>query len=123
MNTKRKYTLNIFIGMVIGAIFFGTALSPALRSTSLEVIIGAAVGMLISWFIAAAVRENAIVALKADWTNRDPEVTRMLEQLGSKQVPVIAIFPANAPTRPVVLRGGYTQASLLAAIKSATVAR
>lgn len=66
-----------------------------------------------------AVRDHCVATLKADWTHGDPEVTRMLEQLGSKQVPVIAIFPAGAPTRPEVLLGGYTQSSLIDAIKSA----
>ena len=48
-----------------------------------------------------------------------PEVTDMLARLGSKQVPVIAIFPAAHPNRPIVFRDGYTEASLLEALKAA----
>ncbi len=37
----------------------------------------------------------------------------MLARLGSKQIPVLAIFPADNPQRPIVLRGGYTKGTLL----------
>lgn len=60
-----------------------------------------------------------VVALKADWTHGDPEVTATLTALGSKQVPVIAVFPAARPNRPTVFRDGYTQDSLLTAIEEA----
>ena len=43
----------------------------------------------------------------------------MLEQLGSKQVPVIAIFPAEDASHPIILRGGYTQEMLLDALEKA----
>ena len=55
---KRKYAIYIFIGMVIGAVFWGTAFSPTHLSPYHQVLIGAAAGMFISWFIAAAVQEN-----------------------------------------------------------------
>ena len=63
--------------------------------------------------------QNGIVSLKADWTHGEPEVTKMLELLGSKQVPVLAIFPAGNPNQPIVLRGGYTQQILLDALRKA----
>jgi hypothetical protein len=55
---KRKYAIYICIGMVIGAVFWGTAFRPAHLSPYHQVLIGAAAGMFISWFIAAAIREN-----------------------------------------------------------------
>jgi suppressor for copper-sensitivity B len=71
-------------------------------------------------------RENEVVALVADWTNSEPEITRKLESLGSKQVPVIAIYPAGRADEPLVLKGAYTQPMLLdqlaAAGPSSTVA-
>ena len=66
-----------------------------------------------------ALIENNIIAMQADWTHGDPEITEMLEKLGSKQVPVIAIYPADQSKPPIVLRGGYTSGSLLAAIEEA----
>ena len=62
---------------------------------------------------------NGVVTLQADWTHGQPEVTAMLELLGSKQVPVLAIFPAGNPNEPIVLRGGYTQQMLLDALEKA----
>jgi suppressor for copper-sensitivity B len=69
--------------------------------------------------VADAVKANGVLVMHADWTHGQPEVTRMLELLGSKQVPVLAIFPAAAPDKPIVLRGGYTKATLLEALKKA----
>ena len=69
--------------------------------------------------VAEVVKANGVLAMHADWTRTPPEITKMLELLGSKQVPVLAIFPAGNPNEPVVLRGGYTQATLLEALKKA----
>ena len=66
-----------------------------------------------------AVRRDGVVALRADWTHASPEVTEMLERLGSKQVPVIAIFPAGSANEPIILRGAYTQEMLLNALEQA----
>lgn len=49
----------------------------------------------------------------------DDEVGRSLEALGSKQLPLIAVFPANDPYRPIVITGIYTQDQLVAAIEEA----
>jgi thiol:disulfide interchange protein DsbD len=69
------------------------------------------------------VEANRVVTLKADWTYNDPEVTRMLELLGSKQVPVIAVFPAGDPNKPIALIGGYTQKMVLDALQKAGPSR
>jgi thiol:disulfide interchange protein DsbD len=71
--------------------------------------------------VADAVKRNGVVTLQADWTHEgeSPEVTKMLQALGSKQVPVVAIFPAGDPNHPVILRGGYTQQMLLDALAQA----
>ncbi|MHB1035087.1 MAG: protein-disulfide reductase DsbD family protein [Pirellulales bacterium] len=65
------------------------------------------------------VKSNGVVALQADWTRGAPEVTEMLSLLGSKQVPVLAIFPAGKPNTPIVLRGFFTQQQLLDALTQA----
>jgi suppressor for copper-sensitivity B len=67
----------------------------------------------------SAVRRNGVVTLRADWTHASPEVTEMLELLGSKQVPVIAIFPAGSANHPIIFRGVYTQEMLLSALDKA----
>lgn len=65
------------------------------------------------------VSENQVVTLLADWTNEAEDVTRMLETLGSKQVPLLAIFPAGRPNEPIVFRGPYTHQKLLDALEQA----
>ena len=55
----------------------------------------------------------------ADWTDGDQDITDMLDALGGRQVPVIAIFPAGNPNQPIVLRGWYTQQSLADALERA----
>ena len=71
--------------------------------------------------VVEAIRRLGVVTLKADWTHREKsaEVTRMLDVLGSRQVPVIAVFSAKDPKHPTVFRGSYTQEEILAALKKA----
>ena len=52
---------------------------------------------------------NGVVKLVADWTNGDPEISGILEALGSKQVPVIAIFPSG-PAQPADQADGRVHA-------------
>ena len=66
-----------------------------------------------------ALRQHGVVALKADWSNRDPNVSEMLDILGSRQVPVIAIFSARDPNHPIIFRGSYTQQAILDALEKA----
>ena len=37
------------------------------------------------------------MTVKADWSHDSPEVTEMLDVLGSRQIPVIAVFSAKDP--------------------------
>lgn len=64
-------------------------------------------------------RDNGVVTLQADWTDGDAEISRKLESLGSKQVPVVAIFPAGRAQEPIVLRGFYTKSTLLQKLQDA----
>ncbi|MGA2065215.1 MAG: cytochrome c biogenesis protein CcdA [Thermoguttaceae bacterium] len=67
--------------------------------------------------VAGAIRANRVVALRADWTHEPPEISKMLEVLGGKQVPVLAVFSPKDPNHPAVFRGGYTQRMLLDALE------
>ena len=42
----------------------------------------------------------------------------MLDVLGSRQIPVIAVFSARDPNHPSVFRGSYTQEEILAALEA-----
>ncbi|MDR0520656.1 MAG: thioredoxin family protein [Planctomycetaceae bacterium] len=60
--------------------------------------------------------EKQIVTLTADCTRRDEahkESIDLLKQLGPEQVPVLAVFEPKNPQKPKVLRGFYTQKTLL----------
>lgn len=66
-----------------------------------------------------AVEKNGVVPLLADYTKTPPEITEMLEALKSGGVPVLAIFPASDPNRPIVYRELYTQKMLLESLEKA----
>ncbi len=68
-----------------------------------------------------AVQRLGVVPLKADWTYREKaqEVTEMLDVLGSRQIPVIAVFSARDPNHPKILQAGYTQADVVEALEKA----
>jgi thiol:disulfide interchange protein len=65
------------------------------------------------------VDELDVIVMYADWTNYDPEVTRKLEELNSKSIPVLAIYPGDRPSDPIVLRDLVTQSTVLDALRSA----
>lgn len=71
--------------------------------------------------VVEAIQRLGVVTLKADWSHREKsvEVTRMLDVLGSRQIPVIAIFSPKDPNHPSVFRGSYTQEEILAALNKA----
>lgn len=70
-----------------------------------------------------AVRRNGVVAVQADWTHEAPEISAMLDLLGGRQVPTIAIFPAGRPNQPIIFRGGYTKQRILEALEQAGPSR
>ena len=55
----------------------------------------------------SAVREaferRGIVKFKADWTNADPAITKILKQFGRPGVPLYVIYPAGKSVAPIVL--------------------
>jgi len=53
----KKYGLNIFIGMGVGAIL-GIAFGPSIQNAPLAAIVGAVVGMLVGWLVAVVIRKN-----------------------------------------------------------------
>ncbi|MDR1491882.1 MAG: thioredoxin family protein [Planctomycetaceae bacterium] len=60
--------------------------------------------------------KKGIVALQADWTDGNEEITQLLRQLGSEQIPVVAVFDPKEPNKPIVLRGVFRTATLLESI-------
>ena len=64
----------------------------------------------------SAVREafqrHAIVKLKADWTNGDPVITKLLKQFGRPGVPLYVLYPGKSG-EPIVFPELLTQSMVL----------
>jgi thiol:disulfide interchange protein DsbD len=64
----------------------------------------------------SAVREafqrHAIVKLKADWTNGDPVITKLLQQFGRPGVPLYVLYPGKSE-EPIVFPELLTKSMLL----------
>ncbi|MCE9608398.1 MAG: thioredoxin family protein [Planctomycetia bacterium] len=61
-----------------------------------------------------------VVPFEADMTSPPQELTDLLRKLNpSGGVPVIAIFPAGDPSRPIVFADGYTQTQIFEALRKA----
>jgi thiol:disulfide interchange protein len=70
------------------------------------------------------VEKNGVVAVKADWTDPNPEIEKKLKELSSRSIPVLAIYPADKPREDVIiLRDLVTQKQVLEALKEAGPSR
>jgi thiol:disulfide interchange protein/DsbC/DsbD-like thiol-disulfide interchange protein len=70
-----------------------------------------------------AVREafakNGIVAMKADWTNANPEITDALKKFGRVGVPFYVLYPRGGSDQPIILPEILTQGIVLEALSKA----
>jgi thiol:disulfide interchange protein len=53
--------------------------------------------------VTEALARRGVATLKADWTNRDPAITRVLGSFGRNGVPLYLLYPAGASGAPAVL--------------------
>jgi thiol:disulfide interchange protein/DsbC/DsbD-like thiol-disulfide interchange protein len=53
--------------------------------------------------VRAAIRDHGVTLLRADWTTRDPVVTRALAAFGRNSVPFVVIYPRARDAAPIVL--------------------
>jgi thiol:disulfide interchange protein len=67
--------------------------------------------------VADAFAKRDVVALKADWTTRDPMIGRILGSLGRSGVPLYALYPPGSPgDAPILLPQILTEGAVIAAI-------
>ena len=52
--------------------------------------------------VRAAFKERGVVKIKADWTNADPAITKILKQFGRPGVPLYVLYPAGNSSEPFV---------------------
>jgi thiol:disulfide interchange protein len=64
-----------------------------------------------------AFEQTGTVKLKGDWTNRDPEITSLLRELGRAGVPLYLFWPPGAE-RPKILPQILTEATILSELSS-----
>jgi thiol:disulfide interchange protein/DsbC/DsbD-like thiol-disulfide interchange protein len=66
--------------------------------------------------VGRAFADKGVVALKADWTRRDPAITRVLESHGRSGVPLYLLYPRGDAGGPTVLPQILSEGAVLDAI-------
>ena len=66
--------------------------------------------------VEAAFKQKGVVLMRADWTNRDDEITRALESHGRSGVPLYVLYPSNQG-RATLLPEVLTEPEILAALE------
>jgi thiol:disulfide interchange protein/DsbC/DsbD-like thiol-disulfide interchange protein len=69
--------------------------------------------------VRAAIREHGVTLLRADWTTRDPAVTRALAAFGRNSVPFVVIYPRAGDAAPIVLPTLLTPGIVTSALERA----
>jgi thiol:disulfide interchange protein DsbD len=62
--------------------------------------------------------DHDAILLRVDLTRHEPELMALLESLGSKSIPILAIFSKDRPDSPLVLRDLFTGGQLDEALES-----
>jgi thiol:disulfide interchange protein len=71
--------------------------------------------------VRAAFERHGVVKLKADWTNGDPVITKLLQQFGRPGVPLYVLYPGKSQ-EPIVFPELLTKNILLDKLETITVA-
>ncbi|MFM7136699.1 MAG: protein-disulfide reductase DsbD family protein [Planctomycetota bacterium] len=73
--------------------------------------------------VKATLEQNRVVPVLADWTDGSDEIREFLEMLGSRSIPLLAVYPGAKPGEPlrdpIVLRDLLTESQVIAAIEQA----
>ncbi len=65
------------------------------------------------------VERNAIVPMLADWSDHNETIKAKLQELNSRTIPLLAIYPAGKPGEVIVLRDTIVESQLLKALEEA----
>jgi len=71
--------------------------------------------------VRAAFERHGVVKLKADWTNGDPVITKLLQHFGRPGVPLYVLYPGKSE-EPIVFPELLTKSILLDKLETITVA-
>jgi thiol:disulfide interchange protein/DsbC/DsbD-like thiol-disulfide interchange protein len=61
-------------------------------------------------------KSSGIIPFRADWTNRNPEITQLLAKFGRSGVPLYVVFPAGKADQPIILPEVITKSIILDAL-------
>jgi thiol:disulfide interchange protein len=65
------------------------------------------------------VEKNRVAPVLADWSDHNDTIRRKLEELNSRSIPVLAIYPAGKPDEVIVLRDVVTESQVIEALEQA----
>jgi thiol:disulfide interchange protein DsbD len=65
-----------------------------------------------------AMRDYGIAYMKGDWTNQDPEISRVLDEFNRPSVPLYILYPADPGAEPRILPQLLTPAIVIEAFAS-----
>ncbi len=68
--------------------------------------------------VARAFRDAGVATLKADWTDRNDDITRTLASFGRAGVPVYALYPGDSQAQPILLPEILTPGAVVEALQS-----
>jgi suppressor for copper-sensitivity B len=73
--------------------------------------------------VKATLDKNRVVPVLADWSDGSDEIREFIERLGSRSIPLLAIYPGSKPGEPlrdpIVLRDLLTEGQVIAALEQA----
>ncbi|NTV46082.1 MAG: thiol:disulfide interchange protein, partial [Chlorobiales bacterium] len=69
--------------------------------------------------VKSKITELGIVPVRADWTNRNDEITSLMKKFGRSGVPLYVVFPAGRLSEPIVLPEVITKDLLIEAFEKA----
>ena len=70
-----------------------------------------------------AIRDYDVALIRADWTTRDPVVTRALAAFGRHSVPFVVIYPRARDAAPMVMPTLLTSGIVTEALERAAASR
>jgi thiol:disulfide interchange protein len=65
------------------------------------------------------VAKNGVVPMVADWTDQNAEIKAKLDELASRSIPLLAIYPAGRPGEVILLRDALVESQVLEALEKA----
>jgi thiol:disulfide interchange protein len=69
--------------------------------------------------VAELVEANGVVPLLADWSEPDDQIFSKIKELNSLSIPLLAIYPADPNSEPIILRDAITESQLIEALRLA----